>query len=407
MTAASILMIVYLAAVPLVVLRMAERWPWIDKVSPMTVLYVIGLIVGNSGLLSQDLPGQVKAVEINTLLGNLAIPIAIPLMLMGCNLRKWSTGKAIKAFLSGLVAVLGATVSGYFLFRDTAVQHLTHKDYAQVCAVATGIYTGGIPNMGAIKQGVGMGRELYLCITSYDLIVTGIYLIFIIFFGKTVFRHLLPADKRAKKKSSSQHSKEKLKEKEAEQYTDTKKIHPFDKAHRKSSLFTLGLTLIIAAISYAVSSLCFGGKVNMTVLILTLTTLSIAASFLPAVQRQEHSFDIGFYFVCVFCLSIATSCDVRRIDLLGNLSILWYIFFVVFGSVILQILFAKLLKLDGDSVMVTSVALINSPPFVPMVAGLLKNKEVVILGIFVGLLGYVFGNYLGIGIYHLLMLIGG
>src|SRR5574344_643464 len=105
MTAASILMIVYLAAIPLVVLRMAERWPWIDKVSPMTVLYVIGLIVGNSGLLTQDLPGQVKAVEINTLLGNLAIPIAIPLMLMGCNLRKWSTGKAIKAFLSGLVAV--------------------------------------------------------------------------------------------------------------------------------------------------------------------------------------------------------------------------------------------------------------------------------------------------------------
>lgn len=97
----------------------------------------------------------------------------------------------------------------------------------------------------------------------------------------------------------------------------------------------------------------------------------------------------------------------RRIDLLGNLSILWYIFFVVFGSVILQIIIAKLLKLDGDSVMVTSVALINSPPFVPMVAGLLKNKEVVILGIFVGLLGYVFGNYLGIGIYHLLMLIGG
>ncbi|MBQ3949373.1 MAG: DUF819 family protein, partial [Bacteroidales bacterium] len=68
----------------------------------------------------------------------------------------------------------------------------------------------------------------------------------------------------------------------------------------------------------------------------------------------------------------------------------------------LQILFAKMLKIDGDSVMVCSVALINSPPFVPLAAALLNNKDIVILGITIGLLGYMLGNYLGIGLYHLL-----
>ena len=52
--------------------------------------------------------------------------------------------------------------------------------------------------------------------------------------------------------------------------------------------------------------------------------------------------------------------------------------------------------------MVCSVALINSPPFVPLAAALLNNKDIVILGITIGLLGYMLGNYLGIGLYHLL-----
>jgi uncharacterized membrane protein len=49
------------------------------------------------------------------------------------------------------------------------------------------------------------------------------------------------------------------------------------------------------------------------------------------------------------------------------------------------------------------VALINSPPFVPMVAALLDNKDLIILGITIGLLGYMIGNYMGLGIFYLLI----
>ncbi len=37
-----------------------------------------------------------------------------------------------------------------------------------------------------------------------------------------------------------------------------------------------------------------------------------------------------------------------------------------------------------------------------MAAALLKNRDVVMVGIAIGLLGYAIGNYLGIGIYFLL-----
>ena len=386
------LTVLYLLAVPYLVVRLSKRWTWIDKVSPMTVLYVIGLAVAN--LLPAD-NGIFNIDEsVNTLFSNIAVPLAIPLMLMGCDTGNWHLGKALKVFLSGLTAVLIATIAGFFIFKPEG----DTQGFAQVCAVATGIYTGGIPNMGAIKQAVGMPHQTYLYITSYDLIVTGAYLIFVIFFGKTLFRKLLPNPENPKiRKAENPESRK------AEKPESPAKPNPFDSAHWKSSLLAIGITVVIAAISYGVSLLVSqDGDPNMTVLILLLTTLAIAASFLPPMKRQQHSFDLGLYCVYVFCLAIATACNVREMDIAGSLLILYYLGFIILGSLVLQILFAKLLKIDGDSVMVCSVALINSPPFVPLAAALLNNKNIVVLGITVGLLGYMLGNYLGIGIYFLL-----
>ncbi len=378
-------------SIPLIVMRLANRWKWIEKVSPMTVLYIIGLLVANltptnNGIFNID-------TTTNTFISNLAVPLAIPLMLMGCNTGNWNIRKALRVFLSGLLAVLIATIAGFFIFQPSEHTPESYIEFAQVCAVATGIYTGGVPNMGAIKQAVGMPHQTYLYITSYDLIVTGLYLVFIIFFGKTVFRKLLPASSEANDISLID--------------DNNTKVNPFDRKHIKSTLLAIGITLAIVATSYAVSMVTSkDGNPNMTVLILLLTTLAIAASFLPSMRQQQHSFDLGLYCVYVFCLAIATACDIREMDIVGSLSILYYLGFIILCSLILQILFAKILKIDGDSVMVCSVALINSPPFVPLAAALLRNKNIVILGITVGLLGYMLGNYLGIGIYHLLLAIG-
>ena len=384
----TVLSIIYLLGVPLLVMQLAKRWNWIEKVSPMTVLYLIGLAVAN--LLPTDDGIFSLNTATNTLFSNLAVPLAIPLMLMGCDMNNWQIGKAFKVFLSGLLSVLIVTVAGYFIFRSS---YSNPKGFAQVCAVATGIYTGGIPNMGAIKQAVDMPHQTYLYITSYDLIVTGLYLVFVIFFGKKVFRTLLGSGKIKSSNAGTQTKSD----------DESVKVNPFDHEHLKTSLLAIAITLAIAAISYAVSLIASrDGSPNMTVLILLLTTLAIAASFLPPMRKQQHSFDLGLYCVYVFCLAIASACNVREMDIAGSLPILYYLGFIILGSLILQILFAKILKIDGDSVMVCSVALINSPPFVPLAAALLNNKDIVILGITIGLLGYMLGNYLGIGLYHLL-----
>ena len=53
---------------------LARRWRWIDKVSPMAVLYVVGLLVANLTPWLHD--SQLLAT--NNLVGNICIPLAIP-----------------------------------------------------------------------------------------------------------------------------------------------------------------------------------------------------------------------------------------------------------------------------------------------------------------------------------------
>ncbi len=381
------LYLLYLFATPALVMLLARKWTWIDKVSPMALLYIIGLLVANLTPWIQQ-PGLLAA---NNLIGNICIPLSIPLMLLACNLSGWSTGKALKAGLCGFTAVVIVTVAGFFLFRGNS----DPRQFAQVCAVAIGIYTGGIPNMGAIARGVGMDPDTYLYITSYDLIVTGLYLVFVICFGKPLFRRLLPS---------------RLNPETPAPAAAPQQSAPWS---LKAQLPALPVALAIAVASYLLSTL-FPENLSTPMLILILTTLSIAASFIPFVQqvnrqaesrqRQPLAFTVGLYFVYLFCFSIANGCDIRQLDLSGSLNILWYILFIIFASLLIQILLARLLHLDGDSTLVTSVALINSPPFVPLVAALLNNKDLTVLGITIGLIGYLVGNYLGLAVFFLLSL---
>lgn len=373
----TILTILYLLLVPMGVMALAKRWTWIDKVTPMTVLYVIGLAMGNTIMTDSTISSTCSTIS------NLAVPLCLPLMLFGCSLKNWSTPNALKAFLCGLIAIIVVTISGFFIFGNLG-NNISHEEFAKVTAVSTGIYTGGIPNIAAIAKGVNLSDNLYIIITSYDLIATGCYLIFVIFFGKTVFRRLLPP-------------KEIANDTIEESATEAK-----DTWQKK--LMLGALTLATAGISYGITTLLCG-ELNIAVLILTLTTLSLLLAQIRPVHEQHSSFDMGLYVVYVFCLAIATQVNIHELQILAHLNILWYIFFVIFGSIVLQVLLAKLFKLDGDTVMVSSVALINSPPFVPMVAGILKNKQVIITGISIGLLGYAVGNYLALGLYQLLLLL--
>lgn len=379
----TILTILYLFGIPLMLMRLAKRWPIIDKISPMVILYVIGLFVGNVGLLGQS------AQNVCTNVSNVVVLLTIPLMLLGCDYRTLSAKMALKAFFVGLFSVLAVTIAGYFIFRGQAeAADVSHADFARISAVMTGIYIGGIPNLAPVSKAVNLPDNLFLLVSSYDLIITGLYLILVVFFGRRMVMLLFP------KKEEQNDNIAEVEEADGKPKQSWKKWLP----NRAAGI---GVAILIAAASFGISKI-LPIENSTAVIIIAITTFSILLSFWKPVKKLEGTFDMGLYFVYVFCLAVASLVNVHDLELSRYLFVLYYIGFAVFGSLVLQFLFARLLKIDGDLALASSIALINSPPFVPMVAAVLKNRDIILPGIAVGLLGYAVGNYLGIGIFLLL-----
>lgn len=69
---------------------------------------------------------------------------------------------------------------------------------------------------------------------------------------------------------------------------------------------------------------------------------------------------------------------------------------MVFGSFCLHGLLARWLKIDVDTFLVTSAAAILSVPLIPAVAGAIRNRDVLVPGFAVAILGYILSNYAGI-----------
>ena len=82
-----------------------------------------------------------------------------------------------------------------------------------------------------------------------------------------------------------------------------------------------------------------------------------------------------------------------------------YILILLFMTLIIHTVISKFTKVDADTHLIVSAALIYSPPFVPVVAAALKNREVIMSGMVAGIAGWVIGNYLGIGFGYLLRIL--
>jgi len=99
---------------------------------------------------------------------------------------------------------------------------------------------------------------------------------------------------------------------------------------------------------------------------------------------------------------VASMADLRTMFNIGMLNFILFITWVYFGSLLLHLILAKIFRIDSDNFLITATAYIFSPPFVPLVANALKNKDVIITGITGGIIGYVLGNYIGFALAYFL-----
>ena len=377
-----LLILIYLLA-PAGVMWLCRKVSWLGKIGPVLVLYVLGIILGNVWH-----PSGMAAIQ--EVLSSAAVPLAIPLMLFGCTFRKGETRSQVLAVIAGMASVIIVVIAGYLIFGRNI------PDGAKIGGMLTGVYTGGTVNLAAIKVMLGVPEETFILLNSYDMVISFLYLTFLIAIGIKLFRKFLPGSEAENGDSI---------EPVAQVQDDKEKNSVLRKVREyfRIEWFPLVVTVVIIGISAGIGALAGGWF--MTVFILLLTTLGIAASFWKPLRECKYNEPTAMYFIYIFSIVVASMADLSKLDLSGGLNMLGYLTLVIFGSLLLNVLLAKLLKIDADTTVICSVSFICSPPFVPMMAAVMKNRRVVVIGLSAGIIGYAAGNYLGFLISQLLNLL--
>lgn len=382
-----IILVISFCVIPAGVLWLCRKVSFLGKIGPVLILYLIGLLIGNLGLM----PDQLPAVQ--ELMSNAMVPMAIPLMLFGCTFRKEGTRSQILALITGMISVIMAVIIGYLIFGKDIDQG------AKVGGMLTGVYTGGTINLAALKTMLSVKDETYIMINSYDILISFLYLTFLLTIGIRLFRKILPHDKSVISRKDMAEIRKEIARNEENPYKGL-----FTRDGIRHAGTCVGLTLLICAVSAGVA-LAMPSGMFMTVFILMLTTLGIGASFIRKIHDTPYSYDIGMYCIYIFCIAVASMADLGKLDFAGGINLLGYLLIAVFGSLLLQVIFARMFRIEADMMVIASVTYINSPPFVPMMAAAMKNKNVLVPGLSIGILGYAVGNYLGFLISQLLPLL--
>ncbi len=337
-------------------------------------------------------PDQQSFESIQKMIMNLAVPIAIPLMLFNCDFKLWtrSLPKTVLALVGGIVAIFIAVVSGFFVFRNYDVH-----DIENVAAMMTGIYTGGTMNFNALGAALEVNPTTITLVLTFQMLVTFPFLMFITGGGYKLFRKLLPFPDETITVNTSDIGK--MQEHGIENYGRMldKKIFP-------RTMLGLLISIGFLAVGAGLSLLITGG-LNELVIILTITTLSIIASFSKKIRELPKTFELGMIFILVFSIVVSSQFNPYNIDT-SAITLGCFVLYIMLVSIITHIIFCRFAKVSGDLYTVAQVGLFCSPPFIPPIVGAMGNKKVLISGIVIGLIGYAVGTYLGVTIAYLLKL---
>ena len=372
---------------PAGVLWLCRRFPILDKLGPIMILYALGMILGNFPYL----PVQISTLQ--DILPNVMIPLAIPMMLFGCNFSLREARLQSKVVISGFVSVCCAVIVGYLLFG----RHIEYGD--KVGGIITGMYTGGTLNAAALQAIFKISGETFVLINSYDIIISFLYFVFLFSFGIRLFRRIYGEKESRLSQDDREEINRQIAKNQQNPYKDL-----FTRKGVKELAKIIVVTIVIVALS-AATTLLFPNEWFMIVFILMLTTLGVAGSFFRRVRQLERSYDVGMYLIYIFSMVIASMADFSNLDLAGGVNQMAFMSVAVFLSLLLHAVMCRLMKVDADSMIISSVAFINSPPFVPMASAAMRNRKVLVTGLGAGIVGYALGNHLGVIISHLLTLL--
>ncbi|MEL6656828.1 MAG: DUF819 family protein [Bacteroidota bacterium] len=339
--------------------------------SAVVQCYAFGIIIGNL------LPSLVHERVAEQLAG-VGMILALPMLLFGANIKaNWKlAGPGLVSF--GLCAVAGLIGTGLAAYFFQASQ----EDGWKVAGMLTGLYTGGTPNLQAIGMAVEAPSDYVVLLQAADIVGGGIYLLLLMTVIQRFLGLFLPSFTLTTDDTMEQEEEGSGSELNAIWFIPT------------------GISILVGGVSVLLTIALSGGMSNTTILILFLTTISLALSFAPRISSLPGSFAQGEYFLLIFCVALGLMANFQKL-LDGGLPLLAFSLVALTATILLHWLLSWLFKVDRDTVIVSSAAALYGPVFIAQVTTAIQNRRLLAPGIALSLLGLALGNYLGIGVAYL------
>lgn len=377
------MLIAFYILFPILVIFLCYRFPAVNKIGAVVICYIVGITLGNIGVLP-DGSEQVQATVSES-----AVALALPLLLFSMDVKRWKhlAGPALLSMLLGTAAIIVIAVAGFFVMRG-----MTENPW-QLSGMAVGVYTGGTPNLAAIKTALHIDSGRFIVVHTYDTVISIIFIIFCITIARRVFLTYLPPFRNAFVSDGAH-----------DEPVEKEDVYSYANILSRAVVPPLAAALLLSAGIVGVSVMAgsfIPPEYGTSATILLITTLGIAASLVPSIRHIGKTFQLGMYIIYIFCLVVGSMANYRVIVNIDAV-IMVFIIIAIFGTMFLHSLLCRFFNIDTDTFIITSTSLICSPPFVPVVASGLKNKEIILSGLTTGIIGYAVGNYLGISVALLL-----
>lgn len=396
----TVIMLLTILFLPRMLILATNKAPFLNTLGSVFLCYLAGL------LLSFVFKAAGADIALASDLSSVLICIGMPLILFSADLpglRKLAKPMLL-SFAMNTLAVIAAAAAAYFIFRAVVPGAL------KIAGMLIGTYTGGTPNMLAVGKALGADNNLIFLLQTSDMVGGGSYFFLLVSVLPRLLKKILPEYRSVGPDINSGPGGH------TSRYTSEFSGRKLTVSPLKAFLGRLGLVGLAAACFAVSAGIClllpsrYGntGLAKLTeytvVIMLAVTTFGVALSFVKKVRNTPGSYSTGQYFILMFSVVMGLCFDISAVGRAP--AILGMLFFIQYGAVILHLIMAKIFKIDYHTMMITSTAGVFGPPFIIPVAKALRNDEIILPGILCGILGYVVGNYLGIGAANLLGLIG-
>lgn len=344
--------------------------------SPPVVATLTTLFLSNLAILPAAHP-------IYTTVTSIIVPLAVPLLLLGADLRRVirDTGRLLPVFTVAAIATLLATVLTWRLVALSSLGDAAWKIAAALCAR----HIGGAVNYVAVTEATSAPPSLVTAALTADNVVVALYFLLLLFLARNVSQPALPKTSTIPNSKSSPPNSNPLAE-DAEPST--------------ISVNAAGISLAISA------SICAIGSFLATLLpiplgpipIVTLIVLIVATMFPTQLQPYRHAAaSVGIFFMQIFFAVAGAGGSILAVLRKAPVLLLFSTVQLAIHLAILLVL-SKLFRFHRAEVLIASNACVGGPTTAAAMAAAKNWDRLVIPAILIGVFGYSIATFLSLGI---------